>query len=107
MHHHVKLVTLETIISKATSVGAKRVAQKLMEWVKTHKIENIVVSDEEAQQACFNFAHEQRILVELSSGASLSVVYKDHPILYKAESILVIVCGGVNTTHFNIPLYAE
>lgn len=96
-----KLVTLEAITSKATSLGAKRVAQKLMDWVKIHKIENIVVSDEEAEQACFNFANEQRILVELSSGASLSLVYNDHPILSKAESILIIVCGGINTTYFN------
>lgn len=96
-----KLVTLEAITSKATSLGAKRVAQKLMDWVKVHKIESVVVSDEEAEQACFNFAHEQRVLVELSSGASLSLVYNDHPILSKAESILVIVCGGVNTTYFN------
>lgn len=95
------LVTLETITSKATSLGAKRVAQKLMDWVKIHKVENIVVSDEEAEQACCNFADEQRILVELSSGASLSLVYNDHPILCKAKSILVIVCGGINTIYFN------
>lgn len=94
-----KLITLETITSKATSLGAKRVAAKLMDWVKIHKIENIVVSDKEAEQACFDFAHEQRILVELSCGAALSLVYNDHPILRKAKSILVIVCGGVNTTH--------
>lgn len=97
-----KLVTLETITSKATSLGAKRVALKLIDWSKIHKIENIIVSDEEAEQACFNFAHEQRILVELSSGAALSLVYNDHPILYKTQSILVIVCGGINTKHFNI-----
>ena len=84
-----KLVTLEAITSKATSLGAKRVTQKLMDWIKIHKIENIVVTDDEAEQACFNFAHEQRILLELSSGASLSLVYNDHPIICNAESILV------------------
>jgi L-serine/L-threonine ammonia-lyase len=78
-----------------------------MDWAKVHKIENIVVSDEAAEQACFDFAHEQRILVELYSGASLSLVYNDNPTFCKAESILVIVCGGINTTHFNIPLYAK
>ncbi|WP_255664962.1 hypothetical protein [Legionella sp. 16cNR16C] len=36
-------------------------------------------------------------------GASLSLIYNDHPVLHKAQSILVIVCGGVNTTLFNIP----
>ncbi|KTC68178.1 Phenylserine dehydratase [Legionella birminghamensis] len=94
-----KLITLDAITSKATSLGAKRIAQKLMDWTAIHKIENIVVTDDEAEQACWNFAREQRILLELSSGASLSVVYNNHPILSKAESILVIVCGGINTTH--------
>lgn len=96
-----QLVTLEAITSKATSLGAKRIAQKLMDWEKIHKIENIVVTDDEAEQACLNFAHEQRILLEYSSGASLSLVYNDHPIICNAESVLVIVCGGINTTCFN------
>jgi L-serine/L-threonine ammonia-lyase len=96
-----QLVTLDAITSKATSLGAKRIAQKLMDWIKIHKIENIVVTDEEAEQACLSFAHEQRVLVELSSGASLSLVYNDHPALHNAESILVIVCGGINTSYFN------
>lgn len=94
-----KLITLEAITSKATSLGAKRVAQKLMDWTKIHKIENIVVTDDEAEQACLNFAQEQRILVELSSGAALSLVYNNHPVLNNAESILVIVCGGINTVN--------
>lgn len=93
-----QLVTLDAITSKATSLGAKRVAQKLMDWTGVHKIENIVVSDEEAEQACLEFARDQRILVEPSSGASLSLAYSLHPILRDAESILVIVCGGINTS---------
>lgn len=95
-----KLVSLEAITSKVTSLGAKRVTQKLMDWIKIHKIENVVVTDNDAEQACFNFAQEQRVLLELSSGASLSLVYNDHPIIRNAESILVIVCGGINTTYF-------
>lgn len=98
-----KLVTLDVITSKATSLGAKRVAQKLMGWTKIHKIENIVVTDEEAEQACWNFAYDQRVLVELSSGASLSLVYNNHPVLHDAQSILVIVCGGINTSYFSWP----
>lgn len=96
-----RFVMLETITSRATSLGAKRVAQKLMDWVTIHQIKNIVVTDEEAEQSCVNFAHEQRILVELSSGASLSLVYHDHPVLCNAKSILVIVCGGVDIPYFN------
>jgi L-serine/L-threonine ammonia-lyase len=96
-----KIVTLDAITSKATSLGAKRIAQKLMDWTTIHNIKNIVVSDEDAEQACFHFAREQRLLVEPSSGASLSVVYNNHPILHDAESILVIVCGGINTPYLN------
>jgi L-serine/L-threonine ammonia-lyase len=98
-----QLVTLSSINSKATSLGAKRVASKLMDWSKKHEIKNVVVSDEEAEQGNFQFARDQRMLVELSSGASLSVVYNHHPVIHSAESILVIVCGGINISHFNIP----
>jgi L-serine/L-threonine ammonia-lyase len=89
-------VTLEAITSKATSLGASRVAPKLMDWVKIHKIESVTVTDEEAKQGCISFAEDKRILVELSSGASLSLVYNEHPVLQNARSILVIVCGGIN-----------
>ena len=100
--HAQKLITLEKITSKATTLGAKQVTPQLMNWTKKHEIKNIVVSDEEAEQACFEFAREQRILVELSSGATLAALYNNHPLLHQASSILVIVCGGINISHFNI-----
>jgi len=102
--HANKLITLEAITSQATSLGAKRIAQKLMDWTKIHKIENCVVTEESAIHACYNFAREQRVLVELSSGASLSLVYDENPLLQEAKSILVIVCGGVNT--FSMSTYS-
>lgn len=95
-------VTLPDITSTATSLGAKRVALKLMEWSKKHEIKNVVVSDEEAEDGSYQFAHNQRMLVELSSGASLSLVYNNHPVIHSAKSILVVVCGGININHFNI-----
>ena len=48
------------------------------------------------------FAKDQRLLVELASGAALSLVYANHPIIQNYQSILVIVCGGINTSHFNL-----
>ncbi|CAM2907944.1 pyridoxal-phosphate dependent enzyme [Legionella worsleiensis] len=95
-------VTLPSITSKATSLGAKSVTPRLMEWAKEHLIKNVVVSDTEAKQGSRNFAKDQRMLVELSSGASMSVVYDNHPIIHSFESILVIACGGINTSHFNL-----
>ncbi|HRD71031.1 MAG TPA: pyridoxal-phosphate dependent enzyme [Legionella sp.] len=95
-------VTLSTITSKATSLGAKSVTPRLMQWTKEHVIKNIVVSDTDAEQGSRAFAKDQRMLVELSSGASMSVVYDNHPIIQPLESILVIACGGINISHFNL-----
>jgi L-serine/L-threonine ammonia-lyase len=51
-----QLVTLPSITSKATSLGAKRITPTLLEWSKKHEINNIIVSDDEAEQASFQFA---------------------------------------------------
>lgn len=51
--------------------------------------------DKQAVDACFNFANDHRFLVELASGASLSVVYEQNEAIKKAENIVVIVCGSI------------
>ncbi|MGQ3890215.1 pyridoxal-phosphate dependent enzyme [Legionella sp. CNM-1927-20] len=95
-------ITLPKITSQATSLGAKSVTPKLMQWTKEHVIQNIVVNDADAEQGSRAFAKDQRMLVELASGASLSVVYNNLPIIDSLGSILVIVCGGINISHFNL-----
>ena len=95
-------ITLSAITSKATSLGAKSVAPRLLQWTHEHDIKNVVVSDLDAEQGSRQFAHDQRMLVELSSGASMSVVYGNHPVIHALGSILVIACGGINTSHFNL-----
>ena len=100
--HANRPVKLSAITSKATSLGATYVTPKLLEWPKKHAIKNIIVSDEQAEIGSRSFAKDQRLLVELASGASLSLVYGDHPTIRDYGSILVIVCGGINTSHFNI-----
>lgn len=97
-----QLVTLPSITSKATSLGAKQVASRLMDWSKKHEIKNVVISDEEAMEGSLQFARDKRMLVELSSGASLSVAYNHHPVIHSADSILVIVCGGINIPNMAI-----
>ncbi|KTD23458.1 L-threonine dehydratase biosynthetic IlvA [Legionella lansingensis] len=94
-------VVLKTITSKATSLGAKQIAERLFQWTAEHPIKNIVVSDENAEAGARAFAKDKRILVELSAGAPLSLVYQNHSVLKDAQSILVIVCGGVNTQFFD------
>lgn len=94
-------VTLSKITSRATSLGASYVVPKLMEWREKHTIYNVVVSDDNAEQATRDFAKDKRILVELASGAALSLVYQNHPMIQPYASVLVIVCGGLNTSHFS------
>lgn len=99
--HAGQRITLPQITSKATSLGAKTVTQRLMQWSQEHFIKSVVVSDAQAEQGSRAFAHDQRLLIELSSGAALSLVYENHPIVHQYQSLLVIVCGGLNISHFN------
>jgi L-serine/L-threonine ammonia-lyase len=95
-----KLITLERIQTVATSLGAKRVANKLFEWSTKRSIVPLVVSDYDAVLACRKFVDDHRALVEPACGAALSVIYNINQIeaLRKMKSIFVIVCGGVGTS---------
>ncbi|MCP4693617.1 MAG: pyridoxal-phosphate dependent enzyme [Desulfobacterales bacterium] len=93
-----ELATLAGITSIATSLGAKQVTPKALEWTKHHEIHSLTVTDGEAVNACLRFADDQRVLVEPACGASLSVVYNQPKIIASARTILVIVCGGIGAT---------
>lgn len=93
-------VHLNKITSRAKSLGATYVAPRLLEWTTQHPIKNVVISDGEAEFGAHAFAKDQRLLVELASGASLSLVFNQHPIISQYQSIFVIVCGGINISHF-------
>ena len=93
-------VILTSIDSRATSIGVKQVAKKLWDWRLLHEIKAVVVSDEVAEQGARAFAKDKRILVELSAGAALSLVYTNHAIIRPYQSVLVVVCGGINTEFF-------
>ncbi len=93
-----KLIRLDKIESKASSLGAKTIAQNAFDLaLNNNNIHSVLVSDEDCQQACDIFLQEHKCLVELACGASLSIVYKHSHILEKYNNILVIVCGGINT----------
>ena len=89
------LVTLAGIEGIATSLGAKRVASRALEWSKEHEIRSVLVTDGQAASACVEFAEHHRFLVEPACGASLAVVYNQHEILRQAKTVVVIVCGGI------------
>jgi L-serine/L-threonine ammonia-lyase len=90
-----RLVTLDAITGIATSLGARTVARQAFEWAKQHPIRSVVVSDADAVAACTEFANDHRCLVEPACGASLSVAYEGQPILPEAETVVVVVCGGI------------
>lgn len=89
------LVTLPKIDTIATSLGAKTITYKLLEWTKKLPVFPITVTDAEAVQAVRTFLDDHYVLVEPACGAPLSLVYNEIPELADKKSILVIICGGI------------
>ena len=89
-----KLVTLEKIESIASSLASKSVAKRALELALKHKVKSYTVSDTEAINACGLFLDETGNLVEPACGAALASVYNNMDLISKAESILIMVCGG-------------
>lgn len=88
------LTCLESISTIATSLGAKQVAAKALEYAKSYKIIPHLVTDKSAATACIKFLDEYRTLVEPACGASLSVIYDDAEVIKNFKNIAVVVCGG-------------
>jgi L-serine/L-threonine ammonia-lyase len=93
-----RLVTLSEITGVATSLGAKTVAQGAFERAMQQPVQSVVVTDVEAISACVQFADEHRCLVEPACGASLALAYSRPESLADAQSIVIIVCGGVGVS---------
>lgn len=91
-------VELPAITSIASSLGARRVADRAVEWWRERPIQSLIVSDRSALSACERFLTDQRILIEPSCGASLAPVYDRAPELEPFETVLVVVCGGATAT---------
>jgi L-serine/L-threonine ammonia-lyase len=93
-------VQLPGITSIATSLGARQVCERAFDWTRQHPVRSAVVSDLQAVQACVDFLHEHRVLVEPACGAALAVATQPaHPALQGARKVLVVVCGGVAASH--------
>ena len=93
-----RLVTLDRIASVATTLGARTVAPKALEWAHRHPIAPWTVSDGEAVDACLRFADDHRILVEPACGAALAAVYTCASPLAGKGPVLVVVCGGAGVS---------
>ncbi len=109
-HEAMKLgrpVSLERIASVATSLGAKRVCERAVQWREAHPIRSVLVSDRSALAACERFLADHRLLVEPACGASLALAYANAPELAAFNRVLVVVCGGATTTIDQIRQWAR
>lgn len=89
-------VALPAITSRAKSLGALKVCDQAWEYLSSPDVDVCTVTDAEAQEACDRFLEEHRVWVELACGAALAAVnHGVHPFMTDADSVLVIVCGGV------------
>lgn len=88
-------VTLGSITSVASSLGARRVAQAAVDWRLRHDIRSVIVTDAQAVDACTRFADDARALVEPACGAALAAGYQALATLDAFSAPLFIVCGGI------------
>lgn len=100
-------VALDAITSIASSLGAKRVCERALEWSRQRPIECVQVSDASALTACERFVTDHRVVVEPACGASLAPVYEASPTLAAYRNVLVIVCGGATATLEQIKQWKE
>jgi len=91
-----QIIELEDITTIATSLGAKKVVAKTLDYASKFKVETYVTDDKTAFNACKYFFDEYHTLVEPACGAAISYVYSKQNIIKPKENILVIVCGGVS-----------
>lgn len=93
-----KHIGIDSITSIATTLGAKKIAQRAFELLSEHPIVSHVVTDADALSGCFSFLEDHRTLIEPACGASLSAIYHGCDFLEDKQNIVVIVCGGVGVT---------
>lgn len=92
------LIELPAIQSIASSLGARKIANRAFEWTRQHLIRSVVVSDRQAVHACESFILDHRVVVEPACGAALAAIYEDVEEIRGFKRVAVIVCGGVTTT---------
>jgi len=91
-------VTLPTLTSIATSLGARRVCQQAVDVAREHEIISLTVTDAQAVAACLKFADGYRVLVEPACGATLAALDVSAPVFARFDRVLVEVCGGIGVS---------
>ena len=107
-----ELVTLPGITSIATSLGARTVCSKALEYGLRDMITTQVVTDATAVHACRRFADEQKLLVEPACGVCMVPIYDGTlrtmvPTLKSDSNVVVVVCGGENISLDILAGYVE
>jgi L-serine/L-threonine ammonia-lyase len=91
-------VDIGRIDSIATTLGARRVCDRVVRWTREHAVTSWLVSDRATVDACLRFADDHRIVVEPACGAALAVAYTKAEPLANAKTVLVVACGGAGAT---------
>lgn len=91
-------VDIGRITSIATTLGARRVCDRVFAWTREHPVTSWLVSDRAAVDACLRFADDHRLVVEPACGAALAAAYDRAEPLRAARSVLVVACGGAGAT---------
>ncbi|KAK3685950.1 tryptophan synthase beta subunit-like PLP-dependent enzyme [Podospora appendiculata] len=114
-----QLVTLPAITSIATSLGATRVSEKTWEWAQRSgdRLTSSTVTDGEAALACVRFLDDEKVLVEVSCGATVATAYNgdlrrylgkgDSDEVWKRKNVVLVVCGGSNVNMDMLIKYKE
>lgn len=98
--------TIPKISTIATSLGARRVAQRcydLASGKEGNVVTSVVLSDAQAAQACVKLLDDERIMVEAACGVSVATCYEGTlkrvlKNLNEKSRVVVVVCGGSNIT---------
>lgn len=91
-------ISLDRVSGIATTLAASQVCENAFNVARRSAVRGMIVTDDEAVNACRRFLDDHRVLTEPACGVSLSMLY-DRKIRFKPEdNVLVIVCGGASVT---------
>jgi L-serine/L-threonine ammonia-lyase len=114
-----EMVTLPSITSIATSLGATRVAEKAFEWTQkaSDRLITSTVTDADGVMGVVNFLRDARMFVEVACGATIATVYNGElrRQLGKTKTdedwanmnVVLVVCGGSNINLDLLQQYRE
>lgn len=87
-----KHISLDKIDGIATSLGAKKIADKAWQYAQNERVISFLCDDRDALEACNNFLDEYRVMTEPACGAALAALA--NPLTAHYKNVVVIVCGG-------------